>query len=254
MKIKTTLLCTWAILLLFSFFPIPISAYEENRLSDRRAAIVIDDFGNRMAGTEEMINLPFQITVAVMPFLPTTKQDAEMAHRHGHDVIVHLPMEPLASKKSWMGPGAITCDLPDNEIRKRVNAAIDDVPHAIGVNNHMGSKATVDERVMRVVLEVCRERGLFFLDSHTNYRSIVSKVAKKIGVPCIENHIFLDDVKNKMHVWNQIKLLQKHLDDHDTCVAIGHVGGGGKITAEVLKQLPDSSKGIRFVGISKLLH
>lgn len=253
MGIKIKLLCICTITVLFQFSTLPIFAYDETEFRDRRAAIVIDDFGNNMAGTEAMMNLPFQITVAVMPFLRTTKKDADTAHRNGHDVIVHLPMEPLKSKRSWLGPGTITCDLPDDEIRRRVNAAIEDVPHAIGINNHMGSKATVDERVMRVVLEVCRERGMFFLDSHTNYRSIVSKIAKEVGVPSIENHIFLDDIKSKMHVWNQIKLLQTHLNEHETCVVIGHVGGGGKITAEVLRQLPATTSGIRFVGVSKLL-
>lgn len=219
-----------------------------------KAVIVIDDLGNNMVGTEEMMNLPIPITVAIMPFLPSTKSDAEMAHRKGHDVIVHLPMEPLRGKKSWLGPGAITCDLSEEEIRKRVNAAIDDVPYAIGINNHMGSKATVDERVMRIVLTVCRESGLLFLDSHTNYRSIVSKVAKEIGVPCVENHIFLDDVRNRSHVSKQLELLQQHLTQHEKCIAIGHVGAGGKATAEVIKQVQAESHDIEFVGISKLFE
>lgn len=218
--------------------------------SKPKAAIVIDDFGNRMEGTQEMLNLPFQITVAVMPFMRSTKQDAEAAHAKGHDVIVHLPMEPLSGKKNWLGPGAITCDLPDDEIRKRVIAAIDDVPHAVGINNHMGSKATVDERVMRIVLEVCRERKLFFLDSHTNYRSVVLKLSKQIGVPCIENHLFLDDHKNKSHVSKQIQLLHQHLSNHDECVAIGHVGAGGKMTAKLLKE--SMSDRFELVGVSKL--
>lgn len=235
--------------------PQPAASAEDQAVTAARmAAIVIDDLGNNMAGTEEIVGLPFPITVAVMPFLPTSKKDAEAAHRNGHEVIVHLPMEPLKGNKSWLGPGAITCDLSDDEIRKRVHAAIDDIPHAIGINNHMGSKATVDERVMRIVLEVCRERGLFFLDSHTNYRSIVSKLAKQMGVPCIENHLFLDDVKSKMHVLNQIKLLQKHLREHEPCIAIGHVGSGGKITAELVRQLPGTMEDVQFVGVSKLVR
>jgi len=245
-------LLTASLLLLL---PQPAASAEDQAVTaTRMAAIVIDDLGNNMAGTEEIVGLPFPITVAVMPFLPTSKKDAEAAHRNGHEVIVHLPMEPLKGNKSWLGPGAITCDLSDDEIRKRVHAAIDDIPHAIGINNHMGSKATVDERVMRVVLEVCRERGLFFLDSHTNYRSVVLKLAKQMGVPCIENHLFLDDVKSKMHVLNQIKLLQKHLREHEPCIAIGHVGSGGKITAELVRQLPGTMEDVQFVGVSKLVR
>jgi polysaccharide deacetylase 2 family uncharacterized protein YibQ len=232
----------------------PIGAAGQTEIKDAPyAAIVIDDFGSDMEGTEEMMNLPFTITVAVMPFLPSTKRDAEWAHRKGHQVIVHLPMEPMRGRKEWLGPGAITCDLTDEEIRKRVNAAIDNVPHAVGMNNHMGSKATVDERVMHIILEVCRERGIMFLDSHTNYRSVVAKIAKEVGVPCIENHIFLDDVRNANHISKQIKLLQRHLSEHDKCVAIGHVGTRGRMTAGVIRQAQTLASNIRFVGITDML-
>jgi len=122
-------------------------------------AFVIDDFGNNMSGTAEILALPVPLTVAVMPFLPSTKQDAELAHQKGHDVFVHMPMEPVKGKRSWLGPGAITTDLSDEEIRSRVQKAIDDVPHAIGMNNHMGSKVTANERIMRIVMQVVKERG-----------------------------------------------------------------------------------------------
>ena len=98
-----------------------------------------------------------------MPFLSSTKRDAELAFKNGHEVIVHLPLEPKKGKKSWLGPQGITTDLGDDEIRRRVEAAIQDVPHAVGMNHHMGSKATEDERVMRIVLEVCKKMGFFIL-------------------------------------------------------------------------------------------
>jgi polysaccharide deacetylase 2 family uncharacterized protein YibQ len=135
-------------------------SHDPDKHTQRQIAVVIDDFGNNMKGTEQMLQLPIKFTVAVMPFLPTTKQDAEAAYRKGHDVIVHLPMEPIRGLHSWLGPGAILTELPDDEIRKRVEAAIADVPHAIGMNNHMGSKATKDKRVMRVVLEAERPTEL----------------------------------------------------------------------------------------------
>jgi len=220
----------------------------------KQIAIVIDDFGNAMKGTEQMLELPIKITVAVMPFLPTTKKDAEEAFRKGHDVIVHLPMEPKHGKRSWLGPGAITTDLSEAEIRKRVEAAIDDVPHAIGMNNHMGSKATSDERVMKVVLQVCKERGLFFLDSRTSYRTVVPKVAAEIGVPTLHNNVFLDDVYTQNHVSRQIVEVKKYLKDHERCVVIGHVGPPGMITSGMLRNaIPGLLNEATFIPISKML-
>lgn len=244
--------CIAVLLLLCCTLP---AGAQEAVIPTKRAAIVIDDFGNNMFGTKEMMNLPFPITVAVMPFLPTTKRDAKWAHQAGHEVIVHMPMEPKSGMKDkWLGPGAITTDLADEEIRRRINAAIDDVPYAVGINNHMGSKVTTDPRVVRIILEECHRRGLFFLDSHTNYRSIVSKTASKIGVPCIENHIFLDDINTRDHISNQIKLLQKHLTDHDECVVIGHVGPRKKTAAVLGEVIPKLRSEIEFLRVSELVR
>lgn len=222
--------------------------------ASKQIAVVIDDFGNSMKGTAQMLDLPVKITVAVMPFLPSTKQDAEAAFAKGHDVIVHMPMEPVRGNPKWLGPGAITTALSDDEIRKRVNAAIDEVPHAIGMNNHMGSKATQDERVMKIVLQTCKERGLFFLDSRTSYRSVVPKVAVAVGLPTLRNNVFLDDVYTHGHVQKQIGEVRKFLQDHESCVVIGHVGPSGMITSGVLKSaIPGLNREATFIPISKLL-
>ncbi len=209
---------------------------EEEHQHVKKLSIVIDDFGNGMDGTEEMLQLPVRLTIAVMPFLPTSQADAKLAHEKGHEVIVHLPMEPVRGKKSWLGPGAITTDLSNEEIRKRVEAAIDDVPFAVGINNHMGSKATADERVMTVILQVCKERGLFFLDSRTSSKSVIGTIAKQIGVSTESNHLFLDEVYTVQHISKQMERLMKHIADHDRCVVIGHVGPPGKKTAEILRR------------------
>lgn len=220
----------------------------------RKLAIVIDDFGNGMNGTEDMLQLPVHFTAAIMPFMPTTKQDAEAAHRLGHDVIVHMPMEPNKGLKKWLGPGAITSDLSDEEIRKRVEEAIADVPHAIGMNNHMGSKVTADERVMRIVLTVCKERGLFFLDSRTTYKTVIPKVAEELGVLLASNNVFLDDVYTEQHIAKQVGELRKFLKTNENCVTIGHVGPPGKKTAAVLKQsIPVIQKEASFVTLSEMI-
>ncbi|GAF06522.1 divergent polysaccharide deacetylase family protein [Paenibacillus pini] len=211
---------------------IPSLKESENKDMKRRVAIIIDDFGNGQGGTEEMLAMPVKLTAAVMPFLPTSRKDAEAAHKKGFDVIVHMPMEPKQGNPKWLGPGAITANMSDAEVRKRVEDAIDQIPYAIGMNNHMGSKITGDERIMSIVLEVCRERGLFFVDSKTNYRSVVGKLAVKMGMPPVANHIFLDDQHTSSHISKQMQLVEAWANEHQNCITIGHVGVQGKKTAE----------------------
>ncbi|WP_223700572.1 divergent polysaccharide deacetylase family protein [Sutcliffiella deserti] len=231
-----------------------LSEVEASKVPTKKVAIVIDDFGNNMKGTEEILQLPVKLTVAVMPFLSTTQEDSLLAHKLGHEVILHLPMEPLKGKKSWLGPGAITTDLTDEEIAKRVNAAIDAVPHAVGINNHMGSKATADERVMRIILSICKERKLYYLDSKTSRESVVPKIATEIGVPYLENELFFDEVYTTNHIVKQANQLIRKIEFDDSIIAIGHVGIAGEKTANVLRQyIPALREKAEPVTLSTLL-
>ncbi len=154
-----------------------------------------------------------------------------------------------------MGPGAITTDLSDEEIRSRVNKAIDDVPFAIGLNNHMGSKATADPRVMRIVMDVCRERGLFYLDSRTTPKSVAGAFAREKGVPFLDNKLFLDDQYTFKHIKNQMELLCKTINNRKACIAIGHVGPPGKKTARVLLDYIERiKKDAEIVPVSQLIE
>lgn len=220
----------------------------------KKLAVIIDDLGNGMQGTEEIMALPVKVTVAVMPFLPTTEADARKAHEVGHDVLIHLPLEPKQGPTRWLGPGAILTKMSDEEVRKKVEAAIDNVPYAIGINNHMGSKVTGDERVMSIILDVCRERGLFFVDSRTNYRSIIFKLCKQKGMPQIKNDIFLDDVHTEAHISRQMDKVAEQVHAEGKCVTIGHVGTKGRKTAAVIKKYIPKLQGqdIEFVGISEM--
>nr|WP_232016475.1 divergent polysaccharide deacetylase family protein [Paenibacillus baekrokdamisoli] len=220
----------------------------------KQLAIVIDDFGNRMLGTTEMMELPIPITVAVMPFMPTTKQDAELAHKRGHDVIVHMPMEPNRGKPEWLGPGALKASMSNEEIRKRVEDAIKEVPHAIGMNNHMGSKITADERIMRVVLTVIKEHGMFFLDSRTTFKTVIPKISAELGVPFLSNDVFLDDVYTMEHISRQMGVVKKQLAARERCIVIGHVGSPGMKTSAVIKgAIPQLQQQATFMKVSQLL-
>lgn len=232
-----------------------ISQNPADKSQRKRMAIIIDDAGNDMKGTSEILATPVKLTLAVMPFLPTTKKDAIAAHEKGMDVIVHMPMEPKKGRPEWLGPGAITSNLTDEEVRERVEKAIDEVPYAVGMNNHMGSKITSDKRIMSIVLDVCRERGLFFVDSRTNFRSVVGELAITKNMPPVGNDIFLDDHNSKQQIRKQMDLAAQRALDKDVCVVIGHVGHTGLNTSAVVHESVARLKGqIEFVGISDLVR
>lgn len=242
------------IFLVFTLCPPSYANQLEEQKAKKVLAIVIDDFGNNMKGTEDMLNLQVPITAAIMPFLPTSREDAIRAHKKGHEVIVHLPLEPKKGKKSWLGPGAITTDLSDQEIRQRVQNAIKSIPYAVGMNHHMGSKATEDERVMRIILEECQKNNLYYLDSKTTGKSVVKKLAEELYVPYLENNLFFDHIYSNQHIEKQANRLAKELDKKEEFIAIGHVGISGPAVVSVLKAyIPVYQHEAKLVPLSDLI-
>ncbi len=146
-------------------------------------------------------------------------------------------------------------NMTDDEVRAKVTAAIKDVPYAIGMNNHMGSKVTSDKRIMSIVLDVCKEHGLFFVDSRTNYWSVVPELAAQKGMPPVRNDIFLDDAHTLAHVNRQITKVIEWLDKNETCVTIGHVGVSGMYTSSALRaSVPTLKDHAKFVGVGDLVR
>jgi polysaccharide deacetylase 2 family uncharacterized protein YibQ len=222
-------------------------------------ALIIDDFGNHAAGTEAMINLGIPLTAAVMPFLPYSQSDADLAHSSGLEVIMHVPMEPVRGKSSWLGPMAITCGLGDQEIESRLLKGLKQLKWAVGMNNHMGSKTMQDSRIVKIVLEVARKHNLFFVDSRTTENTAALKLAEMLDYPCLERDEFLDGAracgKQPGHIKKQLKKLGEIALSKGYAIGIGHVGAeGGTITARAIKEMyPElEKKGICFVYVSQI--
>jgi polysaccharide deacetylase 2 family uncharacterized protein YibQ len=222
-----------------------------------KVALVIDDFGqSNISGVKEMLALDRPITLAVMPYLEYTDQHAKEGAKLGHEVIVHLPMQPVKGKASWLGPGAITCDMTPEEVIEQVRKDFAQVPQAKGFNNHMGSLITSREVLVRPVLEVAREMNFFVLDSKTTGDSMLIPLARSMGIPYAQRDIFLDDQKSIAHVQAQLEQLANVALANGSAVGIGHVGLGGEQTAQAIKAMIPvmEAKGIEFVYLSLVIN
>ncbi|PLS17656.1 hypothetical protein CVD28_11265 [Bacillus sp. M6-12] len=197
-------------------------------MKDLKTAIIIDDFGGGNGGVNEFLSGDIPITAAVMPFTENSLSHAMLAHEKGFEVIVHLPMQPKKGKRSWLGPKPITSDLTPAEVKQRVIEAIDSVPYAKGINNHMGSLIVEDEEIVRAIVEVVKKKNLFIVDSGTSPKTKFPEIAQELGVPVLKNDIFLDDVSNVPYVSKQMMKLAKIIERKGNAVAIGHVGVKGK--------------------------
>ncbi|MFJ5715351.1 divergent polysaccharide deacetylase family protein [Neobacillus sp. NPDC093127] len=238
-------------MLLISF---QVNAAEKSETKELRAAIIIDDFGGGTGGVRDFLEGDIPITAAVMPFTENSRKHADWAHKNGFEVMIHLPMEPKRGKRSWLGPKPITVDLSPKEVKQRVNEAIMTVPHAVGLNNHMGSRAVENKEIVRAIVEVAKEKSLYIIDSGTSPKSKFPEIANELGVPLLKRDVFLDDISSSSYVFRQMIRLAKVTEMKGTGIAIGHVGVTGKVCSLGIFKSKDEldKRNIKIVPVSYL--
>lgn len=185
-----------------------------------KLAIVIDDFGYRPHNERQILDLPVPLTVSVLPDAPYARTMANEAHQQGHQVLIHMPMAPQS--KQPLEKDTLFPDMTTAEIRRIIQHAINNVPYAVGMNNHMGSAMTSSFSGMQKVMQVLAETPLFFLDSKTIASSKVSQAAHINGVPMISRDVFLDDQQNETEIrqqWQHAIRLARH---KGVAIAIAH--------------------------------
>jgi len=215
--------------------------------------IVIDDFGYRNDEISDgFLELDARLTYAIIPGHRYSTSFGEKAVESGHEVIVHMPMENTG--KTYGEEEFVLMTAMDNEtIQRRLNSAIEEIPTAIGMNNHQGSKASADQNIMSNVAKVMKERGFFFLDSRTTIETIGETTMEVFGVPTARRNIFLDNEDDEEKIEKQLMKLVKRSEEVGSAIGIGHVKPK---TLNVLSdQIPKlKKKGYKFEFVSNMLH
>jgi polysaccharide deacetylase 2 family uncharacterized protein YibQ len=220
--------------------------------SDARIAIVIDDLGNDRGALERIAGWRFAVAGAVLPGLPESAATAQHLARSGKEVLLHLPMEPDGYPRVQPGPGVVLKSDSDERIAEIVAEDLDSVPGAVGVNNHMGSAATADPRVMRAVVRVLAGRGLFLLDSRTSEASVARRVAEEAFLPAVSRRVFLDSVPTAGAIDRSFRELLAKAKKDGSALAIGHPYP--ETMAMLERELPLlAEEGVTLVRVSSLV-
>ena len=214
-----------------------------------KLAVVIDDAGRDLESQHVYESLGIPLTLAVMPNQVHTRDAALSWHAHGLPVILHQPMESVSG--IGMESKVILTSMGDEEIRSLLKSSLSQVPEAVGINNHQGSKATTDRHTMDVVMNELHHRRLFFFDSRTNSTTAADAAAASYGVPYVRNDLFVDNEADVAAISSMIREAAKRAQKYGTYVIIGHCRPK---TAEAFRQMvPQLEKeGIQFVYVSSL--
>ncbi len=184
-------------------------------------ALIIDDMGLDKRRSERVLQLPGPLTISFMTYAEDLARQTEEAHARGHELMMHVPMEPLGEGID-PGPGALLDNLSLADLRKQVDEDLARFDGYVGINNHMGSKFTAYAPGMQVVMEELRRRGLLFIDSLTTDHSVGLALAQRAGVPTAGRNVFLDNEADLAAVNAQLSKLEEIARKKGNAIAIGH--------------------------------
>jgi polysaccharide deacetylase 2 family uncharacterized protein YibQ len=183
-------------------------------------AIVIDDMGGDVAQSRRAIALPKAITLSFLPYPETAPALARAALHEGHEILVHVPMEPIGTADP--GPNALRTDIEPAENQRRLTWDLERIAGFDGINNHEGSKFTADRAALTPIIGILADRGVFFLDSRTSPQTQVVATARAFGVASAGRDVFLDDADSPEAIDRQLHQAETVADQQGVVIAIGH--------------------------------
>jgi polysaccharide deacetylase 2 family uncharacterized protein YibQ len=215
-------------------------------------AIIIDDVGVDRAHAPATIALPAPVTLSFMSYADDLASMTASARRNGHELMLHLPMEPMDPNVD-SGPNSLRVGQNPDQIESELAWALGRFDGYIGVNNHMGSRFTRSAEGMTLVLAELRRRGLMFLDSRTVGDSVGAKIASELGVPNLSRDVFLDNDPTLAAIRTQLAELERIARERGYAIGIGHPY---PTTVEALSAwLPElAARGIVAVPVSTILR
>nr|CRH07355.1 conserved exported protein of unknown function [Candidatus Magnetococcus massalia] len=217
-----------------------------------RIAMVIDDLGYNGPIGRAIVKLPADITLAVLPGGPYSRQLVNIGHRMGRELILHQPMEPKGFPRVDPGPGALLQGMSSKQVQRILNHNLDQFPEVVGVNNHMGSSVTENRGVMNAVMKVLVKRELYFIDSRTSAKSVAYRAASRYGVPRAKRSVFIDNRRTVSAVLKRLDELVAYAKRNGYGIGIGHPYG---VTLKALRMwLPTlEEQDVEVIRASRLL-
>lgn len=214
-------------------------------------ALIIDDMGPAKLSEKFIALDDVPLTLSFLPYAVGLKTQTQLAHDKGHEIMLHMPMQPFADKprEKYMIMGHDSAETA----QKKLDAALAQFPKALvrGVNNHMGSLVTSKAEVINAVLMDIKKRGLFFVDSKTTPRSVAEDVAYGEGIPAIGRDVFLDDVNDKKDAAYRLSKTFEKAKGKGYAVVIGHPLK--KTYAAIERFITNRPANLEFVNISQII-
>ena len=167
-------------------------------------AVIIDDMGANMHEARSLAAIGVPITFSIIPGLHSYREVAAFAAANGIETMIHIPMQAKEWPRRRLESNGLLVSMDEATITAHLEGFVQGIPKAVGANNHMGSEFTEHEEQMRVVLQVLKGKGLFFVDSVTSPQTVGQRLAREIGVKSGRRNVFLDNEQDRSYISGQL--------------------------------------------------
>lgn len=224
----------------------------ENRLKKKYQnkkyfALILDDAG-LLPRTYGLIKLKKSINFSILPCQAYSNMWLNKLKKNKrHEILIHIPMAAYNNAASGLKPG-----MTLNQISKLFENWYSIIKYSKGANNHQGSLATGDTKLMRKFFKIFREYGLYFIDSLTTHKSKAYYFAKKNNIDTLKRNYFIDNEKSVAYISKMLKHALRHCVKYGYAVAIAHTTT--KNLSKVLKKFEKhfTRNNVVFVKVSEL--
>jgi polysaccharide deacetylase 2 family uncharacterized protein YibQ len=218
-----------------------------------RIAIVLDDWGFNRTHCKYLGGFGAPVAAAILPNLEYSKDVLQCARSSGQEAMLHLPLEPHVNRDVYPRGYILTTWMSQKEVSKLLKRILDEYPGIVGVNNHMGSKATEDKALMTTILTELKRRGLFFVDSMTSGQTVCSQVAGDMGIPFAKRAVFLDNRNERVAIERSFAEGARIAKERGFALLIGHDRELTlKIVTEQIRKL--KQQGYQFLSVKDFIR
>jgi uncharacterized protein len=215
-------------------------------------AIIIDDMGYDFNLAKRFLDMEGPLTFSMLPQGPFTSEIIAKAHAKGHEIMLHLPMEPMEYPQISPGPGALLMQMTPDELLAQLDTDLAAIPHVKGVNNRMGSRLSTQAPQMRQIFSRLKSRGLYYVDSRTTKETIARPSAERLHLPFAERDIFIDHFQDADFIRKQLRQLVKRAYAQGYAIGIAHPHS---LTVELMRAaLPRLKEQVTLVPASRVVE
>ena len=221
-----------------------------------KMAILIDDAGYSLQQCQTVASWPASLNVAVIPGIRHSRECAQVVKDTHQELLLHFPWAYLGGTLASY-PIRIESNASAEQIKRMLQRAELSVPGYRGINNHMGSKISLEEatlsRFMKQWKESTPDREVYFIDSRTHSKSLAYRVAERLGIVAARNELFLDGVQNSRSIEWRFSQAIAMAKKKGSVIVICHLGR--KVTRQVMPLLIKKYRSqVQFVFLSDLLN